>query len=213
MIAFFNGFVKVTGWLAQKIVFRTKIYYENKKIQARKIKGAAIIISNHTAVYDYAAFLFVFPTRTLRYQMAEVLFQKKGLGRFLKAMGGIKVDRNSFNFGFIEESKRILEKGGVVGIFPESRLPKPGEEKPLPFKPSAAYLALYSGVPVIPVYTNGEYFTKKRAGVMIGTPMNAAELYDESKDEKTNLAEISEKFRQKIIELGNQFDERQKEKK
>lgn len=213
MIAFFNGFVKVTGWLAQKIVFRTKIHYENKKIQARKIKGAAIIISNHTAVYDYAAFLFVFPTRTLRYQMAEVLFQKKGLGRFLKAMGGIKVDRNSFNFGFIEESKRILEKGGVVGIFPESRLPKPGEEKPLLFKPSAAYLALYSGVPVIPVYTNGEYFTKKRAGVMIGTPINAAELYDESKDEKTNLAEISEKFRQKIIELGKQFDERQKEKK
>ena len=94
-----NGFVKVTAWPVQKAVFRTKIYYEDRRIQSRKVRGPAIIISNHTSVFDYAVFLFVFFGRTLRYQMAEVLFRKKKLGRFLRAMGGIYVDRESSNFG------------------------------------------------------------------------------------------------------------------
>ena len=63
---FFNGFVKATGWPAYKIAFRTKIYYEDKSVQSRRIKGAAMVVSNHTSVFDYAVLLFVFFTRTLR---------------------------------------------------------------------------------------------------------------------------------------------------
>ena len=110
MIQFFNWFTKITAWLVQKICFRTKIYYEAKKEQGRHIKGPAIIISNHTSIYDYAAFLFVFFSRTLRYQMAEVLFKKALLRNFLKAMGGIFVDRDSNDFGFIDKSQKVLEK-------------------------------------------------------------------------------------------------------
>ena len=90
---FFNGFVKVTGWPAYKIAFRPKVYYEDKSVQGRHIKGAAMVVSNHTSVFDYALLLFVFFTRTLRVQMAEVLFQKQPLGLFLKMMGGIYVNR------------------------------------------------------------------------------------------------------------------------
>ena len=197
-----NWFVKITGWLPQRIAFKTKVFYEDKKVQSRRIKGAKIIISNHTSVYDYAVFMFVFFSRTLRYQIAEVIFQKKLLGWFLKALGGIRVDRKSFDFGFIEKSRQILDKGGVVGVFPESRLPTKDEEKPLEFKPSATYLALYADVPVIPVYTNGEYFKGKKAKVVIGKPISVKELYDANKSEKENLADITAFLRQKIIELG-----------
>ena len=92
---FFNAFVKATGWLPQKIAFRTKIEYEDKAVQDRHIKGPAIIICNHTSVFDYAVLLFVFFTRTLRVQMAELLFQKQPLGLFLKMMGGIYVIRDT----------------------------------------------------------------------------------------------------------------------
>ena len=139
---FFNGFVKVTGWPAYKIAFRPKVYYEDKSVQGRHIKGAAMVVSNHTSVFDYALLLFVFFTRTLRVQMAEVLFQKQPLGLFLRMMGGIYVNRDTHDFGFLSESEEHLRKGRVVGVFPESRLPLKGEETPLPFKPSAAYLAL-----------------------------------------------------------------------
>ena len=98
----------------------------------------------------------------------------------------------------------------MVEIFPESRLPLKGEERPLPFKPSAAYIALLSGAPIIPVFSNGAYFTKKRARVIIGKPMYARELYDDSLSEKENLAAISEAMREKIISLEKMLYEQAK---
>jgi 1-acyl-sn-glycerol-3-phosphate acyltransferase len=207
LIEFFNGFVKVTGWPAQKLIFRTKIYYEDKQAQGRHIRGGAMVVSNHTSVFDYAAYLFVFFTRTLRVQMAEVLFQKQPLGLFLKCMGGLRVDRNAHDFGFVTRSQAILQKGGVVEIFPESRLPLKGEERPLPFQPGAAYLALLSGAPVIPVYTDGAYFSRRRAHVIIGKPLYARDLTDGSLSEKENLARVSAALRDKIISLEKQLNE------
>lgn len=206
MIKFFNAFTKLTAWVVQKACFRTKIYYENKKVQSRKIKGSAIIVSNHTSIYDYAVFLFVFFSRTLRYQMAEVLFKKKLLKWFLKNMGGIFVDRNSHDFSFIDESKKILDKGGVVGVFPEGRIPKSTEKRPLEFKTGVTQLAMMSNAPIIPMYTNGSYFNKNRARVIIGTPIFVAELVDQTKDFKTNLEEITLKIREKIVDLGERLD-------
>jgi len=208
---FFNGFVKATGWPAYKIAFRTKIYYEDKSVQSRRIKGAAMVVSNHTSVFDYAVLLFVFFTRTLRVQMAEVLFQKQPLGIFLKMVGGIYVNRDTHDFGFLAESEEHLRRGRVVGVFPESRLPLKGEETPLPFKPSAAYLALAADVPVIPVYTNGSYFNlKKRARVIVGKPMYPRDCVSDSNDEKENIRIFGEAMRERIIELERLLNEQTK---
>lgn len=208
-----QSFVKISGWPVQLCCFRTKIHYEDKSVQGRGIKGPAIIISNHTSVYDYAVMLFVFRFRYLRYLMAELLFKRKFLGKFLKSMGGIMVDRDNYNFSFIQKSLDVLDKKGVVGIFPEGRLPKEREERPLPFKPSGAYLAFLSEVPVIPVYTNGSYFNKKRAHVIIGKPIDVTSIIDEKYSEKENIERINEIFREKVISLGNELEKRTKKEK
>ena len=184
-------------------------------MQSRRIKGKAIIVSNHTSVYDFAVMLFTFPFRTLRYLMAEILFDRKGLAGFLRAMGGVMVNRESYDFAFLDKCKDILDKKGVVGIFPEGRLAKEGEERPLPFAPSAVYLALISGAPIIPVYTDGSYFKKKRAHVIIGKPIDVLSLVDESLSEKENIEKINGILRQRIIELGNELQRQcnKKEKK
>lgn len=205
MIAFFNYFVKITGWLPAFLILRMKVSYENKKVQRRHIKGKAILVSNHTSVYDYACFLYLFFFRTLRYQMAEVLYKKKLLALFLKCMGGIYVNRDSMDFSFIDKSKKILDKGGVVGVFPESRLPKVGETRPLPFKESAVLLALESDTPIIPIYTKGNYFSWSRTRVIIGTPINVRDYYDIKKTEKENIEIITNLLRDKVIELGNKL--------
>ena len=206
MIGFFNWFVKITGWPAQFLCFRTKILYEDRRVQGRHIKGSAIVLSNHTSIFDYAVYLFVFFTRTLRFLMAEVLFEKPGLSRLLRCLGGIRVDRNAHDFGFMPKSLEILERGGVVGIFPESRLPLPGEERPLPFKVSAAYLALSSGAKIVPVVTNGSYFCRKRARVLIGKPILASDLLPEDADETESLRIVSERLREHIIALENMLN-------
>jgi len=212
MIRFWNSFTKITAWPVQKIIFNTHIYYEDKSVQKRHIKGAAIIVSNHTSVFDYAAYLFVFFTRTLRFQMAEVLFRKKFLGLFLRLMGGIYLDRESRNSDYMDETKRILHKGGVVGIFPEGRIPLPDENRPLAFKVGAVTVALETGAPIIPVFTNGAYFTRKRAAVIIGKPIYAAELYSEDISEKENIRRITEQLRRHIVDLESLLNEKQEKK-
>ena len=206
MIGLFNWFVKITGWPVQFLCFRTKILYEDRKVQGRHIEKDAIVISNHTSIFDYAVYLFVFCTRTLRFQMAEVLYEKPLLALLLRCLGGIRVDRNAHDFGFMPKSLEILERGGVVGIFPESRLPRPGETRPLPFKVSAAYLALTSGSKIIPVVTNGSYFCRKRARVLIGKPILASDLLPEGADETESLRIVSERLREHIIALENMLN-------
>lgn len=213
MYGFVQAFTKFTAWPIQAVCFRTKIHYEDKRVQGRRIKGAAIIVSNHTSVYDFAVMLFTFPFRTLRYLMAEVLFKRKGLSGFLRAMGGVMVDREAYDFAFLEKCREILEKKGVVGIFPEGRLPLEGEERPLPFAPSAAYLALMSGAPIIPVYTDGSYFRKKRAHVIIGKPIDAVSLIDDTLSEKENIEKVNEYLRQRVVELGNELQRQCNEKR
>lgn len=212
MYGLVQAFTRITGWPIQAVCFRTKVHYEDKRIQGRRIKGAAIIASNHTSVYDFAVMLFTFPFRTLRYLMAELLFDRKRLSRFLRAMGGILVDRDAYDFAFLEKCNGILEKKGVVGIFPEGRLPREGEERPIPFAPSAAYLALMSDAPIIPVYTDGSYFCKKRAHVIIGKPIFASSLVDDSLSEKEKIEKVNGYLRQRIVELRDEL-QRQKDRK
>ena len=217
MSGFMQAFTRITAWPIQAITFRTKVHYEDRHVQKRRIKGKAIIISNHTSVYDFAIMLFTFPFRTLRYLMAEVLFQRKRLARFLRAMGGIMVDRNAHDFAFLDKCNEILNKGGVVGSFPEGRIPRKEEERPLPFTPSTAYLALMSGAPVIPVYTDGCYFKRRRAHVIIGKPIHVSTIARDDLSEKENIEAVNEYFRQRIIELRDelqrQLEQKNKKKK
>ena len=86
-------------------------------------------------------------------------------------------------------------------------LPRPDEPRPLEFKVSAAWLALATGVPVIPVVTNGSYFNRRRARVLIGKPLLASDLTEDGLDEKENLRLVSERFRERIMELEKLLNE------
>lgn len=201
MICLFNWFVKITGYLAQLLVFRIRLHYEDPAVQKTHIKGPAIIISNHTDVMDYAMLIFVFITRTLRCQAAELQFDRPLMRFFLKLLGAIRVDRSFDDMSCVGKSEAILRKGGVVAIFPEGRLPRAGETPPLPFRHGAAYLALHADVPVIPVYTDGRYFSLSRAQVAIGKPINVRELYSAEKSERENLQAISKAFEERVYGL------------
>ena len=60
----FHWFFRITGFIPQLIGFRYKVYYEDKSVQGRRIKGKAILMSNHQSVMDVALYLFVFLAET-----------------------------------------------------------------------------------------------------------------------------------------------------
>jgi len=207
-----NWFIRVTGFIPMLIGFRFKTYYEDKKIQSRRIRGKAIVIANHRSLYDFALMIFLFPFRTLRCVIGEVMFKKNVFLTFLlRALGGIKVEREQHDFTFVGKCKRVLVRGGVVEIYPESKLNKT-DETLLPFKPSFVYLALECGAPIIPVYTDGNYFKKRAARVIIGKPVDVFEFYDDNLSDKENITNITEIIRGKVLALKDELDRQSKEK-
>ena len=211
MIRFWNVFVKLTGWPAQFFCFRTKVCYEDRKIQSRHIKGPAIIISNHTSVFDYAVYLFVFFTRTLRFQMAEVLFRKRFLGWLLRRLGGIYVDRTQHNFDFVRDALQILDKGGKVGVFPQGRLPVNGRN--FPYMPGITVLALQTDAPIIPVYTDGNYGFFKTAHIMVGEEIHIRDLTDQEKPDSFEIKRLTRVLEEKNLALKEELEKRLAKKK
>ena len=208
MALLFNYIVKCSGWPIWMIKARPKVYYEDKAVQGRTIKGPAIVMPNHTEVWDYAAMMFLFPRRILHCVVAELMYEKNAFMAFLlRALGSVRVDRNNPDFAFIGKCTAILDQGGVVEFYPEAKIPEAGRTELLPFKPSITYLALESGVPVIPVYTDGNYFGKGHNHIIIGKPIDVQQLYNESLSEKENIAAITETLRGKIHELRDKLRE------
>ena len=206
-------FVKITGLPVQYFYFRKKIYYEDKKHTSRKIKGGALIVSNHTSVYDFPLIMYTFLKRTVHTLVAEVIYEKGSfMTNLMTGLGAIKVDRNSYDFGFMYEMIEVLNNNKVGLVFPESRIPKEDEIGTLlDFKPSYVYLALHTGVPIIPVYTNGVYGKlkkqkKDRARLIIGKKFYINDLYDSNKSEKENIEFINDYIKNKIKSLGEELE-------
>lgn len=205
---FLLGFVKLTAYLPAMLFFKPKVYYLDKKVQGRKLPKPCILMSNHTSLMDFPLYLILFPRRTIRFLMAEVLFRKgKLFSRFLKSLGGLYVDRDGMSFDFVGQSLEILEKGGTVGIFPQGRLPVGG--KPFPFKPSISYIALRCNAPIVPVYTDGNYGLFKRSHVMIGTPITLPPAEEEDLT-KENYERLTRYLEQQEYKLKEELEQRLK---
>ncbi len=206
----FTVFVKVTGIVPYLVLMRPKIYYEDKSVQSRKIQGKAIVMPDHHEIWDVATMMHAFPFRNLRCIISELICSNKAISLFVKGMGFIITDRANMDFSFLTKAEKVLKENGVIELYPEGRLPKEDEETPLPFKPSIAYLALNTGAPIIPVVSNGSFAKKERMRVLIGTPIDVRELYDDALNERENIENITNILRNKIKELKNELERQTK---
>lgn len=214
MSKFVLWFVKITGWIPNLLYLRRKTYYKNNNKTIKKRKEPAVIISNHTSLMDFPLYMYTFMGSTIRPLVAEVTYNKNWLMRvFLKLIGGIKVDRDNYDFSFMGECINALEKKYSVLIFPEGRLPKKEEKELLSFKPSFVYIALESDAPIIPVYTNGKYGLKGKTRVIIGEKIYVNDLMDENKSTEENINNICNYFRDYIIKLRDELNEKEKGQK
>ena len=201
LINLFVGFVKVTGALPALIFFKPRVIR-----QCKKLPKPCILVSNHKSLMDFALYLIVFSLRTIRFLMAEVLFNKGALfSKFLFALGGIKVNRDAFSFDFIGNCIEVLDNSGTLGIFPEGRLPVGG--KPWPFTVSTAFIASHSNALIVPVYTDGNYGIKKRAGVAIGEPFDLLKFKIEGLSEEEQLNHLTKVLEEKVYSLKPLLDE------
>jgi len=72
-----------------------------------------------------------------------------------RRVGSIPVNLERPDPGAIKRVLRVLETGGVIGIFPEGPFSREG--RLMPGQPGVALIALRSGVPVVPAAIGGTY--------------------------------------------------------
>lgn len=198
----FSGFVKLTGCLPAWLFLKPRVYLAPGA--KRTLPKPCILVSNHQSLLDFVLYLLVFPFRTVRFLMAEVLFNKgKLFAWFLGAIGGIRVDRDAKDFGFVSDSLEVLDRGGTVGIFPQGRLPVGG--KPFPFTVSAAFIATHAEASVVPVYTRGNYGLFRRAHVVIGPAFCIRDYLTPGMEEQAQLQALTDLLEEKVYSLKKEI--------
>lgn len=115
--------------------------------------GPVVMAANHLSLID-PPFLGLTIKRNVRYLALEELF---GRSRFFDELtlffGAIPISRDRPTHGPMRTALGELERGGVVGVFPEGgRVRAWGDVPP---KKGAAWLAMRTGAPLVPVAING----------------------------------------------------------
>lgn len=108
--------------------------------------GPVIFAANHIGVAD-GPLLAAFAPRPV-HALTKVEMFEGAMGRFLLASGQVPLDRFHPDPYAVKVCLRVLREAGAIGIFPEGRR---GDGELGRFHRGAAYLALVSGAPVVPV--------------------------------------------------------------
>ena len=159
----------ITGYGFQLLLFKRKTYYEDKKTQSLRIKGGALIISNHYHFYDYMVNMFALAPRRLHVIASELAYKNKLVGFGMKFFGGIQANRETGSMRFMNIAAEHIKKGGIVQIFPEGKITPDGTLQP--FKHSYIVIAHRAKAPIIPIVTDGVYGFTKRTHIIVGKPL------------------------------------------
>ena len=138
-------------------------------------KPPFIIAANHQAWFDPAFIIPFFPEVPVIYTMAkrETVFNRGWKRRILAPLGvfPISPEKGQLDEVGLRTVYQLLERGGVVLMFPEGRYSRGRAIRPL--KVGIGYFALQAGVPICPVAVSGtdRLFPFRRIEVSIGPPV------------------------------------------
>ncbi len=147
MNPWFYDFSKVVVRSMARTLWRARVVgTENVPAQ-----GPLIVACNHVSYLD-PPLMGCFCPRRISYMAKKELFAVPLLGTVIRALGAYSVDRGGSAASAIKRSLKVLESGGVVGIFPEGTRNRRGA---VAFQIGVALLASLAQVPVVPAFIRG----------------------------------------------------------
>jgi 1-acyl-sn-glycerol-3-phosphate acyltransferase len=138
--------------------------------------GPVVMVANHLTEYDVFPIQFVLP-RLIFFMGKAELFANPLVDPIFRRLGGFPVHRGEKDEWAARYSLRVLEKGDVLGIFPEGKRSR-GHGLHTG-KTGAARFALAARAPIIPVGVEGtdemfKYFPRRTpVHVRVGEPIHA----------------------------------------
>lgn len=201
---FLLDFLKLIAWPTFVLFLRTKKYYESET-STTKIKGPAVIISNHPSIWEPPVILHTFFRRRVFFLIHKTVYHRNRFMAWIyKKAGCITIDKEDFDINFFFEITQRLNEGEIVTIFPEGTFSD--ADAILPFKSGAIMATLHAGVPIIPVYVKGERNLFPRKKIMIGDPINPLKYTNNTMPSIKEIEAFSDMLRNKVWEFKQRLD-------
>ena len=181
--------------------FRPKKYYLHEE-DKKRIKGGALIISNHITVFDPMYLMLTIISRRHHSIIAEELIESKfKRWLFTKCFLCLPINRNKATFGQIKDIITNLKNGNMVTMFPEGKINE-SPEGIQSFKSGMVMMASRGNVPIIPVYIKRRKHFYSRLRVAFGSPIdvNAFKSGASLTSEETKAACLAIEAREKELE-------------
>lgn len=116
-------------------------------------KGPLIVVGNHFHFLDTVAPIHITPY-LLEFINDAIMPMAPSQVKFLPRLWKtLRIEQGTANLEALRAADAVLCQDGVLGIMPEGHVHKPPLSSPLP---GAAYLALVSGAPILPIGTYSE---------------------------------------------------------
>lgn len=136
-------------------------------------EGAVMLCSNHVSMLD-PFFIAGAVKREIRFISKKELFKNRLLGAVMTKLGMFPVDRGGSDMTAMRTCISILKEGGVLGIFPQGHRYKHDENHEM--QSGAAFIALRTRVPVVPIHVSGPVRPFCRTTIHIMPPVDLSDL-------------------------------------
>ena len=117
--------------------------------------GPFLVAANHANYLDGVVLSAALPRKIVFLVMPRVYHASPLHPYFHRHVGSIPISLARPDPGAIRRALRVLERGGIVGIFPEGPLGRHG--RLVRGQPGVALVALRAGVPVVPAAITGTF--------------------------------------------------------
>jgi 1-acyl-sn-glycerol-3-phosphate acyltransferase len=123
--------------------------------------GPAVLASNHDSLLDIPILTVTTP-RPVWFMAKVELFKGSVASWFFHTLGAFPVRRGGYDLGAVRTALAVIRSGRLLGMYPE------GTRAPIlqAFLPGAAWVALATGAPLVPVGITGTAEAMPRGSVL-----------------------------------------------
>ncbi len=165
--------------------------------------GGIMFCANHIAARD-AVVVAAACEREIKFLAKKELFTVPVIGRVIKALGAVRLDRGGADVGAIRTSINLIKAGYAVSIFPQGHRYPGVNPATTPKKNGAAMICYHAMCDVVPVcikVRGFKYGIFKRVDVIFGEPIPYSELGLSSGGSEEYRA-ATDKIFERIVSLG-----------
>ena len=173
-------------------------------------EGGAVLVCNHFRAIDPAYVIEVYG-KDIKILAKNELFKNKLLGKTLKSMGAVPIDRKNPDIKTMLSLIRYLKEGHKVLIFPEGTRNTTGTTELQELKGGSALFAIKAKVPIVPIMLENKGRFLRKNHIYVGKPFELTDFYGKKTSDE-DIKNADEIIKNNMIESQKCLFERIKKK-